>query len=432
MATVGSLFINVKARTASFNKKMKGVRATIGRLGTGLAQAGKKVALFGTALAGIALGALTALTLKGLAAVDSMAKLAQSVGTTVDSIQALRHIAVIGGTSIETMDKSILKMTKNIGEAAQGYSEATESLEILGLKATDLERMRPEDAFGAIADAMNNLSTQARKADVAQSLFGRGGLQLLPVLQGGSKAVGKMTGMIKKFGLEIGDNQARMVERANDAWADTKFIFSGLGNLLAVNIAPTLEAINKIIQDMVIRAGGMAGISDALVTAFEGVGVGILSMLGKINTAWANVEAGIISGAGSIAKALGSLFGGNLELIGEQLQKDAKEILLGALDFEDFVKNIERRFLEIRRKLDATEWEKILGGLTGDGELELTAPTLKGVVDNLQTAIGAFKVESNVTERQQAAMISIETKQLAALNSIKTAVTSGSGGGALT
>ena len=60
MATVGSLFINVKARTAAFSKKMKSVRGTIGRLAKGFVNIGKKVALFGAAMAGIAVVAIIA------------------------------------------------------------------------------------------------------------------------------------------------------------------------------------------------------------------------------------------------------------------------------------------------------------------------------------------------------------------------------------
>ena len=416
MATVGNLFINVKARTAAFSKKMKGVRGTIGRLGTGLAQAGKKVALFGAAMGAVALGALTALTLKGLAAVDSMAKLAQSIGASVNSIQALRHVAVIGGTSIESMDKAILKMTKNIGEAAQGYSEATETLEILGLTAVDLEQLKPEEAFIKIANAMNQLSTDARRADAAQSLFGRGGLALLPILKGGSKEIERVTKMMKDFGLEIGDNQARMVERANDAWADTKFILTGLGNLLAVNIAPTLEAINKTVQRMIKDVGGMGVVADAVVVSFESVGLGILRLFGTIHNAWNEVKAGIVGSAAFIAEKMASLLGNkDIGLMAQELRKEAASLIIDNLQFDEMIENLEKRFLEIRRRLQEAGFDEVVASL---GDIEITSPDLKGVVDNLQTAIGAFKVEGNVTERQQAKMISIEENQLATLRSI--------------
>ena len=61
------------------------------------------------------------------------------------------------------------------------------------------------------------------------------------------------------------------------------------------------------------------------------------------------------------------------------------------------------------------------------GAIELTAPSLKGIIDNLQTAIGAFKVEGSVTERQQGKMIQLEKSQLNELTAIRQAVASGGG-----
>ena len=425
MATVGNLNINVNAKTARFNKKMKGVRGSLKKFGSGLAKIGKKVALFGVAIAAVALTALTALTIKGLAAVDSMAKLAQSIGATTNSIQVLRHIAVIGGASIETMDKSLLKMTKNIGEAAQGYSEATETLEILGLTALDLEKMSPEKAFGTIADAMNQLSTDARRADAAQSIFGKGGMQLLPVFRQGSKEIARMTKMVKEFGMEIGDNQARMVERANDRWADTKFILGGLGNLLAVEIAPILEAINILFQDMVKNMGGVAKVANAIIIAFEAVGIAVIHTIGFISSMWSQFTAGLIGGAGDVAALIGELTGNlTTQMMADAMHAEAIQIMIDEDDFKKKLEFYERKFIETRRRLQEEGFGDA-AGILSDGTLDLSDS--KGIIDNLQTAIGAFKVEGSVAEKQRSTQITIEKGQLDELKAIRQVVASGGG-----
>ena len=429
MATVGNLNINVNAKTARFNKKMKGVRGSLKKFGSGLAKIGKKVALFGVALGAVALTALTALTVKGFAAVDSMAKLATSIGGTVNSIQVLRHMAVIGGASIETMDKSLLKMTKNIGEAAQGYSEATETLEILGLTALDLEKMSPEKAFGTIADAMNQLSTDARRADAAQSIFGRGGMQLLPVFKQGSKEIERMTKMVKEFGLEIGDKQAGMVEKANDAWADTKFILAGLGNLMAIQIAPLWHELNKIIQGWIKSAGGMADLSEMIVLAFAKIAAAGVDSATLVQRAWLGMQASIAQVMGEIMRdiAVDTSAGDSLRQLSEQWLFTAQNLggkfsdkLAEGWSFE----KINAKMEELRKRLME---QGIIPSEGGAGAIELTAPSLKGIIDNLQTAIGAFKVEGSVTERQQGKMIQLEKSQLTELSAIRQAVASGGG-----
>ena len=203
------------------------------------------------------------------------------------------------------MDKAILKMTKNIGEAAMGYSEATESLEALGLKAVDLEKMSPEKAFGAIADAMNKMGNSYRRADIAQSLFGRGGLQLLVTLQGGSKAVDDMVKKLDELGVAIGDEQAQMVEKANDAWADIGLVWKSLGQFLAINFAPMLELIANKIVAWVKSVGGMGKVAEHIVKAFMFAGALVLDVIKVLKIAWLGYQAAVLTVWGTIIEATG-------------------------------------------------------------------------------------------------------------------------------
>lgn len=286
MATVGSLFINVKARTASFGKKMKGVRATITRMAKGFVGLAVKVAKFAAVLGGVAVVAIIALTVKGLKAVDTMAKLAQNIGASVKSIQVLRHMATLGGVSIEKMDKSMAKMVKNVGESAMGIGTATDALKELGLNATDLEKMSPEVMFGVLADEINKLPTAARRASVAYDIMGRAGQELLVTMKGGSAGISAMTKKLESLGVIIGDKQAQMVEKANDAWADIGLVWQGLSQQLAVEFAPILTTIANKIVEFVKNSGGMGKIAEGIVKAFFYVGAGALDVIRSINLGW--------------------------------------------------------------------------------------------------------------------------------------------------
>ena len=167
MATVGNLNVNVNARTAKFKRKMKSARATLARFGRAVGGIAKKMAMFGIMAGTIAVAAIALLTKKGLASVDALAKLAQSIGGTVAGLQTLQHMATIGGVSIEKMDKSIAKMVKNVGEVTMGIGTATDALKELGLDATKLEKMQPDRMFGTIADAINKIPTAARRSSLA-------------------------------------------------------------------------------------------------------------------------------------------------------------------------------------------------------------------------------------------------------------------------
>ncbi len=93
MATVGNLFINVRARTTQFTKRMKSARRQIRLLGAAFIRIGRRALMFGVILGGIVIAAIIAMTKKGLTAVDSITKLARSIGSSTESIVAMQHAA---------------------------------------------------------------------------------------------------------------------------------------------------------------------------------------------------------------------------------------------------------------------------------------------------------------------------------------------------
>tara|TARA_R110000824_G_scaffold133430_2_gene296194 strand:+ start:5551 stop:7074 length:1524 start_codon:yes stop_codon:yes gene_type:complete len=305
MATVGNLNVNVNARTAKFNKKMKSVRASVARFGRAIGGIAKKLALFGVMAGAVAVVAIVALTKKGLASVDALAKLAQSIGGTVAGLQTLQHMATIGGVSIEKMDKSIAKMVKNVGEVTMGVGTATDAFKELGLDANKLEKMAPEKMFGTIADAINKIPTSAKRGSLAYDIFGKAGQDLLVTMQGGSQAVDDMRQHLEELGVIIGDDQAQMVEKANDAWADIGLVWDGLSKQLAVNFAPLLEKIANKIVAWVKDVGGMGKVAEFIVKAFMYAGALVLDVIKVLKIAWHGFNSAVLFGFGMVVEGVG-------------------------------------------------------------------------------------------------------------------------------
>ena len=306
MATVGNLFINVKARTASFRKKMSGVSATIKKLSIGFGKIAKKVALFGAAIAAVALVAIVGLTKKGLAAVDSITKLARSLDTTTEAISAMQHAAVIGGVDIEKMDKAIGKMFKNVGEAKMlGTGDAIEVFKSLGLDIDAIAGMQADEMFGTIADSINKLGTAGERAAAANKIFGRTGVDLLNVLKDGSQGMAEMRKEAEMLGLTFTDKMGNQVEQANDAWARIGAIWRGLSNQLAVHFAPILIEIANRIRDFVIDAGGMGQVAEYIVSAITYAGAIVLDVIRGLTIAWYAYKGAALTVWGEIVKGIG-------------------------------------------------------------------------------------------------------------------------------
>ena len=84
--------------------------------------------------------AATAMIRSGLQVVDSQAKLAQSLGTTVASIQTLERAGELAGVSMSGIEQATKDLTRRLSQAAAGTGPAADALDRLGLSATEPDR----------------------------------------------------------------------------------------------------------------------------------------------------------------------------------------------------------------------------------------------------------------------------------------------------
>ena len=84
-------------------------------------------------LAGVA--GLGALTSKLLTLGDRIGKVSIQTGVSAEKLQAFQFAAEQSGVGAELMNKSLQKLNRNIGEAAEGTGPAAEALDVLGVSA---------------------------------------------------------------------------------------------------------------------------------------------------------------------------------------------------------------------------------------------------------------------------------------------------------
>jgi len=202
----------------------------------------------------------------------------------------------------------------------------------------------------------------------------------------------------------IGDDQARMVEQANDAWADIGLVWSGLSKQLAVNFAPILIEIANRIKNMIIEFGGMSQVAEFIVRAFFMAGAGIMDMIKMITVGWLGLKAAVIQVAGDIASALGKVFGGDLEWIGKALQDEAAAI---ASQINDKLaegwdtSQVDEYIRNLREKWDKGMPSPMAGDFAADmaptADTKDTQDTKKGPKQKtIQSVLGSFKLGGDV------------------------------------
>ena len=306
------------------------IGADTSALDNGLSKA--KKGLKGLAIAGAAAGAavaagLAAMTKAGLANVDMQAKLARSMDGTVNGLRALQIAAGDVGVSKEEAATAMQKMNRELVRAKEVGSPAYEALQKLGLASKDFAGLDIDERAALMADRIKQLGLNSGEtSDILRDLGVRSRLMALLFLEGGD-AIRKATGEVTAFGLALSDSQVAGIEAANDAVSRMSFVFEGLQNRLAAEVAPALLAVSKqfqalsksdAVQDAIERLATAFGSLAAIVLSedFIGTAIGGLETLAGVAASAANGMLFLAENTGIVFAALGVFAGGAIALGG--------------------------------------------------------------------------------------------------------------------
>ena len=170
--------------------------------------------------------------------IDATAKLSQRTGIAVEALQSLQVAAGLSG--VQNLDGAIQRLTITIGDAAQGNKAAQDAFARLGMSYEDLAGIAPEDQFRAIAKAISGLPSAAERAAAAADLFGRTGVELLPLFASNLEEV---EARANRLGIVLSGPQTKAIEDMNDALSLVYQTFQGIIGQVVANLAPAVTAI---------------------------------------------------------------------------------------------------------------------------------------------------------------------------------------------
>jgi hypothetical protein len=306
----------------ALGRSLGGLTSTAGKVSGGLrGLAGAAGGLSGAlgSLVPLATGAGLAAMAKGaIDAADNMNDLSQKTGVSVESLSKFQQAANASGTSIEGVGGAMIKLNKGL---AAGTGPAADALKALGLSATDAsgKLKTTDDVMLEVADKFKAMPDGAGKTALALQLFGKAGADMIPLLNGGSKAItdlkatmstdmaqsadrfnDKMEGLKTKageLGLKIGSLLLPYLEKFVDLLLAASNAFSNLPGPLQVIIAGAVAlgaalvllapAISAVISIAGVLAGlkigatiaGWAAVAGPAITAISAAFSGLLAFL---------------------------------------------------------------------------------------------------------------------------------------------------------
>lgn len=272
MATAVGLNMKITADTAGIGRGVSKTEQQLGRLSKSASSAAGSL----RALVGIEIGTRLAAAFTqaaraaidyagGLAtAIDQTAKVAQRTGIAVEALQGFQVAADLSG--VQNLEGALQKVSVVLGDAAAGSATAQKAFANIGLSVDDLLKLAPEDQFRAVAKAIGDIQNPAAQAAAAVDLFGRSGVELLPLF---ASNLEEIEARAARLGIVLSQDQTAAVEEMNDALDLVRKTFDGIIGQVTANLAPVVTALAEEFLSFVesfngFGGGGGSGIADAL------------------------------------------------------------------------------------------------------------------------------------------------------------------------
>ncbi|MDP3598222.1 MAG: hypothetical protein Q8S75_14625, partial [Nitrospirota bacterium] len=212
----------------------------------------------GAAAAGVLAGgfvaAATAAVLMTTSAgqqIEAIDQLSQKTGIALQSLQQWSVIMAENSFQAETLSGGMRTLSKQMIEARNPASQAATTFDELGISITALGST--ESTIRAVADKFKDLPDGADKARLAVTLFGKAGLDMIPMLNRGAAAFDASRAASERFGVVLSTQQVSALTAVDDASDRLGVSLQGLKLQLSATFASSVEAAINATTESIAR-----------------------------------------------------------------------------------------------------------------------------------------------------------------------------------
>lgn len=241
---VGSIMVDNTKANESLSKtddKAKGIGQ---RLASGIGTAAKWGAGL-VAAAGSGAAALYGVATKAASAMDAIDKGSAKIGISKTAYQEWSYVLGQNGMDISKLETGMKSLVTAMDGAASGTESQKEKFDALGLsiydstgKLKDQETMLNETLY-----ALAGMENGTEKARLATELFGKAGVEMMPMLNGGADGMKALTDRAHELGLVVSDEAVTAGVVLGDTIADVQQSFGAIVNKIGVEVMPIIQSL---------------------------------------------------------------------------------------------------------------------------------------------------------------------------------------------
>lgn len=237
-------------------------------------------------LGGVALGATLIGKFKDFVSemresASGIKRLSNQMGISVQDAQRWTTAADLVGVSAESLANGVKFLQKNAVEAAEKGGDAAAVFKALGVEVKDAAgNMKPtSQILGDAGLAIGAMSDPAKRTAATLKVFGRQGLELLPLFAKGEKGLQQLLDRIDDLGGGLSEEAIKELKESKIAAKEFDIALLSLKSKIVTQILPSVTKVTQFLLSLALMFGKAAEKSNVFKAA---VGV-----LGAYAVAWA-------------------------------------------------------------------------------------------------------------------------------------------------
>lgn len=316
---VFELFASISLDAKNFNQGLKEAGNGVKKAGQTIKGGLKTAAKVGT-VATAAVGAAAAVAGKKVlnmandtaAAGDAIDKNSQKLGLSRKAYQEWDYVLSQSGLDITSMTAGLKTMTKQVDKANKGSKDATANFQKLGISTNDLKTLSREELFEKSIKGLQNMKEGTERAALANTLFGRSGVQLQPLLNSSAKSVDELKKKANELGFVMSDKAVNAARDYTDSMDTLKRTFTGVKNRIMAELLPSFKNIMDGFSKLI---AGSKGAEKKIEEGITNVITSFSNVLPKLGTIFVSIVKSVAKVAPDIISTLVSGIADNLPLL---------------------------------------------------------------------------------------------------------------------
>ncbi len=232
----------------------------------------------------------------GASYADNILTLSAQTGIATEELQAYNAVAELTDVPLETITKSMAKMTKSLESNEDKYNSLGVSI-----RNADGSLRDNQDIFNETIGKLGEMSNETERDALSMQLFGKSAQDLNPLIKLGADGLSELTTQAREMGAVLSDDGLKALGELDDQFQFFKTNVSATGNILASAFAPA-------ITDVMNGVNGLAQDFNSLIASvISGNDEGVTGAMNSISVSLGNIVNSIAQQAPKLVEMAGTL-----------------------------------------------------------------------------------------------------------------------------